>query len=76
MSGNELMEKIVGETYARHAGMSDEEYVKMLGFDCDEEKAVNTAIFNTMVELTKQFLIAKDGFLRAKETLKLVLGDK
>lgn len=76
MDGNKLMEKIVSETYARHAGMTDEEYVKMLGFDCEEEKAVNIALFNAMVELTKQFLIAKDGFLRAKETLKLNLGEK
>lgn len=54
-----LMNTIISQTFARHAGLSEKEYLKRLGIKgtkISEERAVRIAKFNATLALTKVLL--------------------
>lgn len=58
-SHNGIMNTIITQTFARHAGLSEKEYLKRLGIEnseIGEDRAVRIAKFNAILELTKVLL--------------------
>lgn len=57
-----LMSMIVAKTFSRHAGLSETDYLKEIGFDKSgksEAEAVRTAFLNLLVASTKELLKAR-----------------
>ena len=68
--GERMLELIVGKTYARHLGLSEEDYLKEIGFKDSgksEDDAVRIAMFNVATEMAKEMV-------RAKGTLNMIVG--
>ena len=62
ISGNKILEYIIGKTFARHSQLSEEDYLKEIGFDGSgktENEAFYIATLNILTELTKQMLVMK-----------------
>ena len=78
-TGDNLMNFIIAKTFARHAGMSEEEYLKDICFDQSgktEDEAVRIAFLNVLVETTKQLIQAKQSFKNASALMKTYLFDE
>lgn len=76
-TGDNLMNFIIAKTFSRHAKMSEEEFLKDIGFDGSgktEDEAVRIAFLNVLVETTKQLLQAKQSFNSASALMKLYLN--
>lgn len=74
-----LLNLVFAETFARHSSLTEEEFLKEIGFEetgMDEKKAVRVAIFNVCMELANQFMKARHTFTTAKNILKLHLNDE
>lgn len=57
-----LIGMIVAKTFSRHAGMSEQDYLKEIGFadkGKTEDEAVRTAFLNVLVASTKELLQAR-----------------
>lgn len=77
--GNSLMNMIIGKTFARHSKLTEEEFLKEIGFEDSgktEEEAVRIAILNLLVATTNELLRAKDSFRLASSLMKLYLNDE
>lgn len=75
---NKLLNMIVAKTYARHAKLTEEEFLKEIGFEGSgktENEAIRIAIFNLLVETTKELFKAKEAFTYASAILSLYLKD-
>ena len=54
----DVVDGIIGQTYSRHSQLTEKDFLEKIGFkdfDGGEDKAVNIAIYNSLVELTKQY---------------------
>lgn len=78
-TGDNLMSFIIAKTFSRHAKMTEEEFLKDIGFENSgktEDEAVRIAFLNVLVETTKQLLQAKQSFKSAVALLKTYLIDE
>lgn len=78
-TGDNLMNFIIAKTFSRHSGMSEEEYLKDIGFENsgkNEDEAVRIAFLNVLVETTKQLIQAKQSFKNASALMKTYLVDE
>ena len=76
---SQLMNLIIAKTYARHQGMTEEEFLKNIGFENSgktEDEAIRIAILNLLVETTRVLFSIKQEFQMAKNMLDLCLNDK
>lgn len=74
-TGNNLMKMIIGKTLARHSLMSEEEYLKEIGFEKSgktEEEAVRIAIMNVLVEASKEFLECRHKLKMINAVIELI----
>ena len=77
--GNSLMNMIIAKTYARHAKLTEEEFLKAIGFENSgktEDEAVRIAVLNVLIEATNQFLRAKESLKGAHALMKTYLIDE
>ena len=73
-----LMNFIIAKTFSRHAKMTEEEFLKDIGFEGSgktEDEAVRIAFLNVLTETTKQLIQAKQSFRNASALMKLYLTD-
>ena len=78
-TGDNLMNMIIAKTFSRHSKMTEEEFLKDIGFAGSgktEEQAVRIAVMNVLVETTKQLLMARPSFQTACSVIKDCIGDK
>lgn len=74
--GNNLMNLIIAETFARHSKLTEEEYLKRLGLDKSgkpEEDALRIAKFNVMIEITRTIFELKEKLRLANQVLKTMV---
>lgn len=74
---NNLMNFIIAKTFSRHSLLSEEEYLKEIGFEGSgktEEEAVRIATFNVITETMNEFLRAKQSLRMATGLMKLYLN--
>lgn len=78
--GNNLMNLIIAETFARHSKLTEKEYLERLGLDKSgkpEEEVLRIAKFNVMLEITKNLFHLKNRFNMATEIIKtMVIEEK
>lgn len=78
-TASNLMDFIIAKTFSRHSKMSEEEFLKDIGFENSgktEDEAVRIAFLNILVETTKQFIQAKQSFKNATALMKTYLLDE
>ena len=79
-TADNLMNFIIAKTFSRHAKMTEEEFLKDIGFEGSgktEDEAVRIAFLNVLTETTKQLIQAKQSFRNASALMKLYLtGDE
>ena len=76
---NNLMNFIIAKTFSRHTGLSEEEFLKEIGFEGSgktEDEAIRIAIFNVLVEATNQFLAAKNSLKSTHALMRTYLIDE
>lgn len=76
---SQMMSILIAKTFARHALMSEEEYLKEIGFDGSgrtEDEAVRIAFLNVLTAATRELLKAKNTFKNATELMKIMLSDE
>ena len=74
-----LVNYIIASTFARHSKLSEEEFLKEIGFDKSgksEEDAVRIAMFNVLVATTNELLRAKQSIKMAHALMKTCLIEK
>ena len=74
-----LLNYIIGATFARHSKMSEEEFLKDIGFENSgktEDEAIRISIFNVLVATTNELLKAKNSIKMAHSLLKTCLIDE
>ena len=72
-----LMNFIIAKTFSRHSMMTEEEFLKDIGFadsGKSEDEAVRIATFNVITETMKQLLSAKQSLKMATSLMKLYLN--
>ena len=77
-TADNLMNFIIAKTFSRHAKMTEEEFLKDIGFEGSgktEDEAVRIAFLNVHTETTKQLIQAKQSFRNASALMKLYLTD-
>ena len=77
-TADNLMNFIIAKTFSRHANMTEEEFLKDIGFEGSgktEDEAVRIAFLNVLTETTKQLIQAKQSFRNASALMKLYLTD-
>lgn len=74
-----LMNMIIAKTFARHTELTEEEYLKEIGFDGSgktEDEAIRIATFNLLVETTNELLSARQSINQTIALMKLCLMDE
>lgn len=74
-----LIRYIIAETFARHSKMTEEEFLKELGFnsaEISEDKAVRIALYNIIIEIMKLKLKNQETIKSMHAVLKLALDEK
>lgn len=77
-TADNLMNFIIAKTFSRHAKMTEEEFLKDIGFEGSgktEDEAVRIAFLNVLTETTKQLIQAKQSFRNASALMKFYLTD-
>lgn len=77
--GNQIMNMIIGKTYARHHGLDTKEYLERIGFKDTgktEEEAIRIGKLNLMVAMTNELLRARQAFKMVSALLKTYLVDE
>ena len=77
-TADNLMNFIIAKTFSRHAKMTEEEFLKDIGFEGSgktEDEAVRIAFLNVLTETTKQLIQAKQSLRNASALMKLYLTD-
>lgn len=77
-TADNLMNFIIAKTFSRHSKMTEEEFLKDIGFEGSgktEDEAVRIAFLNVLTETTKQLIQAKQSFRNASSLMKLYLTD-
>lgn len=73
---NNLMEMIIAKTFSRHSKLTEEEFLKAIGFegtDKSEDEVVRIAFLNVLVATTKKLLSIRESFKLSREMLKLFM---
>ena len=76
---NAIMNMIIGKTFARHSKLSEEEFLKEIGFEDSgksEDEAIRIAVFNLLVATTNELLRAKESIKMTNALMKLYLNDE
>lgn len=78
---SKLLEFMFAKTYARHALLSEEEFLKAIGFDGTgktEEEAIRISKINLMVDITKKIFSLKESmkFLEAIFKSKVITEEE
>lgn len=74
-----LVNYIIASTFARHSKLSEEEFLKEIGFENsgkNEDEAVKIAMFNVLVATTNELFKAKNSIKTAHALMKTCLIDK
>lgn len=77
--GSKIMRAIIAKTYSRHANLTEQEFLKEIGFEGsgkNEEEAIRIATFNVLTEITMQLFRAQRTIDLATNTLNLFLNGK
>lgn len=76
--GEELIDKMVALTYARHAELDEKAFLKAFNFDENEneEEVVRLARYNLIVAISKEYLKAINTVQRLTAILKEFFEDK
>lgn len=76
--GEELIDKMVALTYARHAELDEKSFLKAFNFDENEneEEVVRLARYNLIVAISKEYLKAINTVQRLTAILKEFFEDK
>ena len=75
-TASKILNMIIAKTYSRHSKLTEEEFLKEIGFENagkTEDEAIRIAIFNLLVETTRELFRAKDAFNYASAILSLYL---
>lgn len=75
-TADNLMNFIIAKTFSRHAKMTEEEFLKDIGFEGSgktEDEAVRIAFLNVLTETTKQLIQTRSSFRNASALMKLYL---
>ena len=78
-TADNLMNCIIAKTFSRHSKLSEEEFLKEIGFENSgktEDEAVRIAFLNVLVEATKVLLQTKESCCQAKALLEMCLKDE
>jgi hypothetical protein len=78
-TASNLVKYIIAETFARHSKLSEEEFLKEIGFDgkgVNEDKAIRIGCFNIMISMMNYMLEIENKFNTAIATMKLCMGAK
>jgi hypothetical protein len=71
-----LLNYIIGTTFARHSKLSEEEFLKEIGFENSgktEDEAIRIAMFNVLVATTNELIKAKQSVKMAHSLIKTCL---
>lgn len=74
-----LLNYIIASTFTRHSKLSEEEFLKEIGFEKSgktEDEAIRIAIFNVLVATTNELLRAKNSLKLAHGLMKTCLIDE
>lgn len=74
-----LVKYIIAATFARHSQLSEEEYLKEIGFEGSgktEDEAVRIAMFNVLTETTSEFLKTINTIKMTHGLMKTLLIDE
>lgn len=74
-----LVNYIIASTFARHSKLSEEEFLKEIGFEetgKNEDEAVRVAMFNVLTALTNELLKARQSIKMAHSLMKTCLIDQ
>lgn len=74
-----LVNYIIASTFARHSKLSEEEFLKEIGFEetgKNEDEAVRVAMFNVLTALTNELLKARQSIKMAHSLMETCLIDK
>lgn len=74
-----LVNYIIGSTFSRHSNLSEEEFLKEIGFEKSgktEDEAIRIAVFNVLVATTNELLKAKQSIKMAHSLMKTCLIDE
>ena len=77
--GNAIMNMIIGKTFARHSQLTEEEFLKEIGFEDSgktEDEAIRIAVFNLLVATTNELLRARESIKMTTALMKLYLNDE
>ena len=78
-TASNLVKYIIAETFARHSKMSEEEFLKEIGFDgkgIDEDRAVRIGCFNIMISMMNYMLEIENKLATTVATMKLCMEEK
>lgn len=74
-----LVNYIIGSTFSRHSQLSEDEFLKEIGFENSgktEDEAIRIAVFNVLVATTNELLKAKQSIKMAHSLMKTCLIDE
>ena len=74
-----LLDFIFAKTYARHATLSEQDFLKEIGFDGagkTEDEAVRIARFNAIIAITEQVFALKQSVRMAKGIIETYVKDE
>ena len=74
-----LLNYIIGSTFARHSKLNEEEFLKEIGFENsgkNEDEAIRIAMFNVLVATTNELIKAKQSIKMAHSLMKTCLIDE
>lgn len=79
MTANTLLNFIIAKTYARHANLTEEEYLKEIGFEGSgktENEAFRVALMNLLIETSNKIIDTRKKIQNITECFKMNLIDK
>ena len=78
-AANTLLNFIIAKTYARHANLTEEEYLKEIGFEGSgktENEAFRVALMNLLIETSNKIIDTRKKIQNITECFKMNLIDK
>lgn len=74
-----LMNYLIAKTYSRHSKLTEDEFLKEIGFEgsgMTEAEAVRMAVFNVLVETTKELFRCKTSLQYAHGLIETCVKDE
>lgn len=79
-TADKLLEMIIGKTYAEHSNLTEEEYLKAIGFEGvgegKEADCNRIATFNVLVAMTKEIIATRQKVQMITGLLQALLVDE